>query len=57
MNDKERNEILLKSIDDLIEQAPLLGVCPIVFKTIKIEVERLIAENQSLLKYKESRTE
>ena len=32
MNDKERNEILLKSIDGMIEQAPEIGICPLVFK-------------------------
>ena len=26
-----RNEILLKSIDDMIEQAPEIGICPLVF--------------------------
>ena len=43
-----RNEILLKSIDGLIEQAPEIGICPLVFKTIRIEVERLISENKQL---------
>lgn len=57
MNDKERNEILLKSIDDLIEQAPEMGICPLVFKTLRIEVERLISENERLSEQKISRVD
>lgn len=57
MNDQERNEILLKSIDDLIEQAPEIGICPLVFKTLRIEVERLISENERLSEQKISRVD
>ena len=57
MNDKERNEILLKSIDDLIEQAPKIGICPLVFKTLRIEVERLISENKKLSENNRSRVD
>ena len=57
MNDKERNEILLKSIDDLIEQAPEIGICPLVFKTLRIEVERLISENKQLSENNSSRVD
>ena len=57
MNDKERNEILLKSIDGLIEQAPEIGICPLVFKSLKIEVERLISENKQLSENNRSRVD
>ena len=57
MNNKERNEILLKSIDDMIEQAPEIGICPLVFKSLKIEVERLISENKQLSENNSSRVD
>ena len=52
-----RNEILLKSIDDMIEQAPEIGICPLVFKSLKIEVERLISENKQLSENNNSRVD
>ena len=52
-----RNEILLKSIDDMIEQAPEIGICPLVFKSLKIEVERLIEENRAFLENRKSRAD
>ena len=52
-----RNESLLKSIDDMIEQAPEIGICPLVFKSLKIEVERLISENKQLSENNSSRVD
>ena len=52
-----RNEILLKFIDDMIEQAPEIGICPLVFKSLKIEVERLISENKQLSENNRSRVD
>ena len=52
-----RNEILLKSIDGMIEQAPEIGICPLVFKSLNIEVERLISENKRLSENNSSRVD
>ena len=57
MNDKERNEILLKFIDDMIEQAPEIGICRLAFKSLKIEVERMISENKQLSENNSSRVD
>lgn len=54
---EDRNAILLKSIDGLIEQAPEIGICPLVFKSLKIEVERLISENKQLSENNRSRVD
>lgn len=54
---EDRNAILLKSIDDLIEQAPEIGICPLVFRSLKIEVERLIEENKALSENRKSRAD
>ena len=54
---EDRNAILLRSIDDMIEQAPEIGICPLVFKSLKIEVERLISENKQLSENNSSRVD
>lgn len=40
----KRDEVLLKAIDDMIIKAPTLGVCPMTFRALKAEVNRLIQE-------------
>lgn len=40
----KRDEVLLKAIDDMIIKAPALGVCPMTFRALKAEVNRLIQE-------------
>lgn len=45
MNEKDKE--LLASIDQMIEDAPKLGLCSISFRTLKDEVERLIGERNA----------
>ena len=40
----KRDEVLLKAIDDMIVKAPAIGVCPMTFRALKAEVNRLIQE-------------
>lgn len=40
----KRDEVLLKAIDDMIVKAPSIGVCPMTFRALKAEVNRLIQE-------------
>ena len=40
----KRDEVLLKAIDDMIVKAPSIGVCPMTFRALNAEVNRLIQE-------------
>lgn len=41
---KEQDIILLAAIDDMISQAPSVGICPTAFRTLKKEVIRIMGE-------------
>lgn len=44
MTDKE----LLSGLDEMIEQAPTVGLCSYPFKVVREEVERIIHERDAL---------
>lgn len=49
---KTRDEELLKSIEEMGEDAPGLGICSYPFKILRGEVEALIAERDELAGYR-----
>ena len=44
----ERDEALLAAIDDMIQTAPKLGICPLVFQKLKEEVLFIMGERDGL---------
>lgn len=42
--EKTREELILKTLDECINDSPKWGICPTVFRTLKSEVERIIEE-------------
>ena len=42
------DEELLSGIDQIIEQAPSVGLCPLPFKLIRERVSELVAERNQL---------
>lgn len=44
----KRDKDLLETIDDMIRLSPEIGVCPVVFKTIKEEVLFIMGERDGL---------
>jgi hypothetical protein len=47
MNEKDKE--LLASIDQMITDAPKLGLCSVSFRTLKDEVKRLIEERDAAI--------
>lgn len=45
-----REELILKTLDECINDSPKWGICPTVFRTLKAEIERIIEERN---KYKD----
>lgn len=47
---KQRDEIILETLDECINDSPKWGICPTVFRTLKSEVERIIEERDKFKK-------
>lgn len=45
-----REELILKTLDECINDSPKWGICPTVFRTLKSEVERIIEERDKFKK-------
>ena len=46
----EKDKVLLSSIDEMIKDAPNIGIMPLVFIQLKKEVERIIKERDEAIK-------
>lgn len=44
---KSRDGILLNFMDECIDEAPNMGICPLVFKTAKDEILRIMDERDN----------
>lgn len=49
-DNKQRDEIILETLDECINDSPKWGICPTVFRTLKSEVQSIMEERDRLEK-------